>query len=229
LLAYATLPLGLALIIISGSVFGVVAARPLWSTSSLPLMFLISAVAAGSALLLLLTVLFWPSKNERDYVHLISILSRLTAWMLLAGIFSASIIGFTTLYGGSPTRTAAMQLILTGPFWWSFWILHVVLGVFVPVLIFFLRGDNPKWAGVGAFLATITFVAVTLNIVIPVLVTPEIQGLATAFVHPKLSFDYTPNLMEWQTILFIFGFGSLLFGLGWRILPIDKKMSEEHN
>ncbi|MBP6473290.1 MAG: polysulfide reductase NrfD, partial [Chloroflexi bacterium] len=50
LLAYLSLPMGLGLIIVSGSVFGVVAARPLWSTSSLPLMFLVSALAAGSGL-----------------------------------------------------------------------------------------------------------------------------------------------------------------------------------
>lgn len=223
LLAYLSLPIGLGLIIISGSVFGVVAARPLWNTSSLPLMFLISALAAGSGLILLLTVFFWPDKESTDYVEVVTRLSRITAWFLLAGVFAASVIGFTTLYGGSPSQTAAMQLILTGPFWWSFWIIHVSLGVFIPVLLLFIRGHQPKWAGVAAFFSVITFVAVTLNVVIPVLATPELQGLATAFVHPKLNFDYVPNLMEWQTILFIFGLGGVLYGLGLRWLPILEK------
>lgn len=223
LLAYLSLPMGLGLIIVSGSVFGVVAARPLWSTSSLPLMFLVSALAAGSGLILLLAVLFWPDKKSADYVEVVTRLSRITAWFLLAGIFSASVIGFTTLYGGNPSRTAAMQLILTGPFWWSFWIIHVLLGVFIPILLLFIQGHQPKWAGVAAFLSVITFVAVTLNVVIPVLATPELEGLAAAFVHSKLSFDYVPNLMEWQTILFIFGFGSVLYGLGLRWLPILEK------
>jgi len=223
LLAYLSLPMGLGLIIVSGSVFGVVAAQPLWSTSSLPLMFLVSALAAGSGLVLLLAVLFWPDKKSTDYVEVVTRLSRITAWFLLAGIFAASVIGFTTLYGGSPSRTAAMQLILTGPFWWSFWIIHVLLGVFIPILLLFIRGHQPRWAGVAAFLSVITFVAVTLNVVIPVLATPELQGLATAFVHPKLDFDYVPNLMEWQTILFIFGIGGVLYGLGLRWLPILEK------
>lgn len=224
ILAYLTLPMGLGLIIVSGSVFGVVAARPLWSTSSLPLMFLVSALAAGSGLLLLLVVLFWPEKKSPDYVEVVTRLSRITAWFLLAGVFAASIIGFTALYqGGDPAKATAMQLILTGPFWWSFWIIHVLLGVFIPILLLFLRGHQPKWAGVGAFLAVITFVAVTLNVVIPVLATPELEGLATAFTHAKLNFDYVPNIMEWLTILFVFGLGSFLYGLGLRFLPILEK------
>ncbi|MBK8988725.1 MAG: polysulfide reductase NrfD [Chloroflexi bacterium] len=224
LLAYLSLPIGMGLIIVSGSVFGVVAARPLWNTSSLPLMFLVSALAAGSGLLLLLTVLFWPDKESTDYVEVVTRLSRITAWFLLAGIFAASVIGFTTLYGGSPSRTAAMQLILTGPFWWSFWIIHVLLGVFIPILLLFIRGHQPKWAGVGAFLSVITFVAVTLNVVIPVLATPELEGLATAFHHTKLNFNYVPNVMEWLTILFVLGLGGVLYGLGLRWLPVMERM-----
>jgi molybdopterin-containing oxidoreductase family membrane subunit len=224
LLAYLTLPMGLGLIIVSGSVFGVVAARPLWNTSSLPLMFIVSALAAGSALILLLAVLFWPDKKHKDYVEVVTRLSRITAWFLLSGVFAASVIGFTALYqGGDPARANAMQLILTGPFWWSFWIIHVLLGVFIPILLLFLRGHQPKWAGVGALLAVITFVAVTLNVVIPVLATPELEGLATAFTHAKLNFNYVPNTMEWLTMLFVFGLGGVLYGLGLRWLPIVEK------
>jgi molybdopterin-containing oxidoreductase family membrane subunit len=186
-------------------------------------MFLVSSLAAGSGLILLLTVLFWPDKKSTDYVEVVTRLSRITGWFLLAGVFSASVIGFTTLYGGNPARTAAMQLILTGPFWWSFWIVHVLLGVFIPILLLFFRGHQPKWAGIAAFLSVVTFVAVTLNIVIPVLATPELEGLATAFVHAKLNFDYVPNLMEWQTILFVFGLGGVIYGLGLRWLPILEK------
>lgn len=224
-LAYLTLPMGVGLILVSGSVFGVVAARPLWNTSSLALMFLISALAAGSGLNLLLAVVFWPDKKSEDYVQVVARLSNITAWLLLTGVFAASVIGFSALYqGGNPSRSAAMQLILTGPFWWSFWIVHVLLGVVIPVLLLFLRGKQPKWAGVAAFLSVITFVAVTLNVVIPVLATPELQGLATAFTHSKLNFNYVPNLMEWMTMLFVFGVGGVLFGLGLRWLPVLEKM-----
>jgi protein NrfD len=219
-LAYLSLPMGLALIIVSGSVFGVVTARPLWNTSSLPLMFLISSLAAGSALLALMAVLFWPDKKAAEYREVVGRLARLTAWLLLGGAFAAGVIGLTFLYQGSPARAEALVLILTGPFWWSFWIVHILFGVFVPLLILFTQANKPVWVGVATALSVITFVAVTLNVVIPVLVTPELEGLALAYVDPKMSYDYVPNTVEWLLVTFIAGLGALFYGLGLRWLPV---------
>lgn len=224
-----TLPMGLALIFVSGSVFGVVAARPLWNASILPLMFFFSALATGANVLLLLTVVFWPDKSSADYRQVVQSIARLAAWLLLGGVFAAGVIAFTALYHGSPARTDALLLILTGPYWWSFWILHIVLGVLVPLFILFTASHRPAWVGLAALLSIVTFVTVTLNVVIPVLVTPEIEGLATAFVHPKLSLDYVPNLTEWMVIAFVFGLGGLIYGLGLRWLPVWPHSVEAHN
>lgn len=228
LLAYLSLPMGLALIIVSGSIFGVIATRPLWNTASLPLMFLISSLAAGSSLLTLLVVLFWPNKQDEHYRTIVRRLARLTSALLAGGIFAAGLIAFTMLYqgSGSPVRAEAINLILSGPFAWTFWGLHVVLGVLIPLILLITMPRNPLMVGIATFLSAITFVAVTLNIVIPILVTPDLQGLATAFNDPKLDVNYVPNLMEWLTLAFIFGFGSLLFGLGLRFLPLRPRHLE---
>jgi protein NrfD len=227
-LAYLSLPVGLALIIVSGSIFGVVAARPLWNTASLPLMFLISALAAGSSLLLLIVVVFWRDKTGEDYRAIVKRLALLTGILLITGVFAAGVIAFTILYksSGSPARVEAINLILTGPYWWSFWIVHILLGVLVPLAILFTVPHRPRLVGVAAFLSSATFVAVTLNIVIPVLVTPELQGLATAFVDPKLDPNYAPNLMEWMVIAFVFGIGGVIYGLGLRFLPLRSQHAE---
>lgn len=228
-LAYLSLPVGLALIIVSGSIFGVVAARPLWNTASLPLMFLISALAAGSGLLLFLVVVFWKDKTSDEYTTLIKRLAVITRTLLLVGVFAAGVIAFTMLYkgGGNPTRAEALNLILTGPYWWSFWIIHILLGVLIPLALLFTAPGKPVMAGIAAFLSSITFVAVTLNIVIPTLVTEELKGLSTAFVDPKLDLNYVPNLMEWMVLAFIFGIGSVIFGLGLRFLPLQSHHAEE--
>ena len=227
-LSFLSLPMGLALIIVSGSIFGVVAARPLWNTASLPLMFLVSALAAGSSLLLLLVVLFWPRKGSEEYKSIVSRMAKLTGALLVTGVFAASVIAFTILYtsSGGPSRVDALNLILTGPYWWSFWILHILLGVIVPLSILFTVPTTPRLVGIAAALSAITFVAVTLNIVIPVLVTPELEGLATAFVDPKLDPNYTPNMMEWMVISFVFGLGGLIYGLGLRFLPLKTHHAE---
>lgn len=227
-LSYLSLPVGLALIIVSGSIFGVVAARPLWNTASLPLMFLVSALAAGSSLLLLLVVVFWQNKNSEEYLALVKRLARLTSILLLAGVFAAGVIAFTILYtsSGNPARIEAINLILSGPYWWSFWIIHILLGVLIPLGILFSVPHKPRLVGIAAFLSAVTFVAVTLNIVIPVLVTPELKGLATAFVDPKLDPNYAPNMMEWMVIAFVFGVGGVIYGLGLRFLPLQSHRAE---
>ena len=228
LLALLSLPVGLTLIIVSGSIFGVVAARPLWNTASLPLMFLLSALAAGSGLLLFLVVVFWQDKKSSEYTALVNKLSVITRTLLLLGVFAAGVIAFTMLYkgGGNPTRAEALNLILTGPYWWSFWIVHILLGVLIPLVLLFIAPGKPLLAGIAAFLSSITFVAVTLNIVIPTLVTEELRGLSTAFVDPKLALDYAPNLMEWMVLAFVFGIGSVIFGLGLRFLPLQSQQTE---
>ena len=227
-LAYLSLPVGLALIIVSGSIFGVVAARPLWNTASLPLMFLVSALASGSSLILLLAVLFWPNKRADEYRQIIRQLSRLSSSLILGGVFAAGVIAFTILYNssGNPARLEALNLILSGPYWWSFWLVHILLGVAVPVVLLFFAKGRPLVAGIAAALNVITFVAVTLNVVIPALVTPEIEGLTNAFVDPKLNPHYVPNLMEWQVIAFVFGLGAVVYGLGHRFLPLRREHAE---
>jgi protein NrfD len=225
-LAWLSLPMGLALIVVSGSIFGVVAARPLWNTSVLPLMFFFSALASGGSLLLLLTVLFWPNKSDGAYRATVAQLARIVAGLLLLGVFAAGLIALTGLYQGGPSRVAALQLILTGPFWWSFWIVHLLLGIAIPLAVLISRPGNPLWVGVAAGLNAVTFLAVTLNIVIPVLVTPELHGLARAFVDPKLSFNYVPNLAEWLTMVFVIGLGALIYGLGFRWLPVKPGQAE---
>ncbi len=227
-----SLPLGLMLILVSGSIFGVVAARPLWNTSSLPLMFFISALAAGASLLLLIVTLFWKDTKSDEFAQLTQLLARIAGWLLLGGTFIAGVIAFTILYqgGGNLQRAAALQLILSGPFWWSFWIVHILLGVAVPVVIYFAFYKSRWLLMIGAALASITFVAVTLNIVIPTLVTEELTGLAAAYHHQKLSVDYVPNLNEWLVVTFVFGFGGVLYGLGLRFLPVlpkDTQANEE--
>lgn len=226
--SYLSLPMGLALIIVSGSIFGVIATRPLWNTASLPLMFLISSLAAGSGLLTLLVVLFWPDKQDEHYQQVIQRLARLTSILLAGGVFAAGVIGFTMLYqgSGSPVRSEGINLILSGPYAWSFWIVHILLGVLVPLVLMIAMPRKPLVVGIAAFLSTVTFVAVTLNVVIPVLVTPDLEGLATAFVDPKLDVNYVPNLVEWLMLVFIFGLGSLIYGLGLRFLPLQSHHQE---
>ncbi|HWQ29272.1 MAG TPA: hypothetical protein VNN12_09645, partial [Dehalococcoidia bacterium] len=66
----------------------------------------------------------------------------------------------------------------------------------------------------------VTFIAVRLNVVIPGLIVPELEGLDRAFVDHRLSFEYFPSVLEWLVLVFVASVGVALFYIGSRLLPL---------
>lgn len=212
------LPIGVALVTVVGSIFGVIAAQPLWNAVALPLTFLISAVVAGSALLTLLYVVAAPDKQSNEYRDTITLLGRVTFGLTLFGLFSAGINAWTAMYANIPAQANALRLTLTGPYWWSFWLVHLLLGIIVPLGILLWQRSSPRWVGVATALIVVTFVAVPLNIIIPSLALPEFDALRGAYSGPGLSFDYFPTLNEWLVSLWIVSLVCLGVLTGYRLL-----------
>jgi protein NrfD len=65
LLSYVSLPLGIALVVVAGSVFGVVMGRPTWQSSALPIMFLISSLVAGTGFLVFQYIWFFKERGTQ--------------------------------------------------------------------------------------------------------------------------------------------------------------------
>jgi molybdopterin-containing oxidoreductase family membrane subunit len=60
----------------------------------------------------------------------------------------------------------------------------------------------------GLFLL-IGYAAARILIVVPGQVAPMLPGLAEAFHGPKLTYDYSPSLMEWSVTSAVMGFAIL--------------------
>lgn len=219
-LSYLSLPLGVALVVTAGSVFGVVLARPAWQGSGLPLYFLLSALVAGAGLLTFQFVWFWPGKQDEDYLLTAQRLGQLLLGLLIVSLIATALIGLVILYPGVPAQAIALQLMLFSPFWWVFWIFHIGLGVIVPIALLLTRSRSARRIGVAAGLLILTFIAVPLNIVIPpqLVVGVVEQGLVIAYTGPGLLADYFPTLAEWLIILFALSFGFLVFLYGYHVL-----------
>lgn len=219
-LSYLGLPLGVALVVVAGSVFGVVLARPVWQGSVLPLYFLLSALVAGAGLLTFQFVWFWPGKRDAEYLATAQRLGGLLLGLLIIGLIAAALGGLVILYPGVPAQATALQLTLFGPFWWVFWVFHIGLGVIVPIVLLLTRTHTARRIGMAAGLLIITFIAVPLNIVIPPQLVVEVveKGLVIAYTGPGLLADYFPTLAEWLLTLFALAFGFLVFMYGYRVL-----------
>ena len=207
--------LGVAFPSQSGVFFGVVEAKPYWSSALLPVMFLSSAVACGAAVLLFV-LSFLPDTLESPPDRTMRYL-RFTAIGAVAAYFVMEFGEISiTLWSPAGHAREPVELILSGPFWWVFWLVHVGGGLVALALLVF--GRSRAALGAGAFVVATTFVSARLNVLIPGQSFPELEGLARAFTHPKLSFYYVATPMEYMVALFIAAVGTALVYAGMRVL-----------
>lgn len=210
-----------------GALFGVIGARLFWHATIYPLLFLSSALASGSALLTFLAAFWGPGRGTREHRDLVTLLGGITLGLLLLDLLFEFAEFSISLYATIPAAVQGFLLVLFGPYWWVFWIVHIGLGAVVPIAILATRRNQPIWAGAAGFLIAATFIAVRLNIVIPGLAFAEIRGLERAYADARLTFDYFPSLLEWQVSAFVASVGVAIFALGLWLLPIVTFHSKE--
>jgi protein NrfD len=201
-----------------GALFGVVAARPHWHSGMFPILFLLSALVSGGALLTVIAAIFQDGwRQNRDTV--LALGQMVLGLLLLDVLFQISEMLVAT-YGGIPGHIQGLKLVVGGPFWWVFWVWQLALGTLIPIWL--LAGPtrkDPRWVSLAGLLIAVGFLGVRLNIVIPGLAAEEIQGLSRAFASARMTTHYVPSLSEWLVTLGIVGLGLLLFGIGERLLP----------
>jgi molybdopterin-containing oxidoreductase family membrane subunit len=202
-----------------GSLFGVISSRPAWHGGLFPILFLVSALASGGALLVLVSAVFQDGlrRNRDTVLALGSLVLGLLAIDLLLTL-SETLVGF---YGNEPARIDNFKLIYGGPYWWVFWIWQLALGTLVPLVILVLPATrkNPGAVAAACGLIAVGFLAVRLNIVIPGLADEQLQGLTDVFSSDRVSTEYVPSTMEFLFTSGIIGIGLLLFGIGEWLLP----------
>lgn len=206
-----------------GALFGVLAARPHWHTGMFPILFLLSALVSGGALLMVIVAIFqdgWRANRE-----IVLALGQMVLGLLLLDVIFLISEMLVSFYGGVPGHIAAQKLIVAGPFWWVFWLWQMVIGTLVPVLllVFPTTRKDPRWVSLAGFLIAASFFGVRLNIVIPGLAAEEIRGLSQAFASARMTTYYFPSATEWLVTIGVVGLGLLLFGFGELLLPKEKE------
>ncbi len=212
-----------------GALFGVVVARPAWHSGLFPLLFLVSALVSGGGLLMGIYAWLAPNRGSVEHHNLLSDMGRL----VLALVFLDVIFTFAeysiALYGSIPGDVAPLIQVMTGQFWYVFWIGQVGLGMVAPIIL--LAFDRTRrssfWVGVAGFAIVLAFVGVRLNIVIPALSVPELRGLIEAVPSARMTAQYFPSMMEWFLSIGIMGLGLALFALGYTLLPVKPTGDKE--
>jgi protein NrfD len=230
-LSIISMPLGVALVVIAGSVFGVVMGRPSWQGSGLPVLFLVSALVAGTGLLTVQYIWFMRDRSG-EYLDLARRLGKLLLSFLIINLLVTVLSSIVILYPGVPAQATALYLTLFGPYWWVFWVVYLGFGVIVPIILLVTQTQTARRIGLAAGLLVTTFFAVALNIVIPTQLAIDSveKNLVTAFQGPGLRAEYFPTANEWLVTLFALAFGFLVFLFGFTVLrlrPHVEKTAEE--
>jgi molybdopterin-containing oxidoreductase family membrane subunit len=199
----------------TGVLFAVSKARPYWNSGLFPIIFVISAVLSGTALVMAVYVLrrkfFDGQPVDLDLLDRLGQL--LIAFVLTDAAFTAieSLIALTSL---EHVEVGTWLLIATGEMSWSFWLVMVGLGWVLPAILTSRRAwRRTPWLMVVAGLSVVVgIVGVRFNIVVPPLIMPVMEGLPAG--------DYLPTLVEWGTSVGIIGLGLAIYTLGAELLPL---------
>ncbi|MCA1802924.1 MAG: polysulfide reductase NrfD [Rhodothermaceae bacterium] len=229
-LTYISIPFGVLLIAVIGGLFGVVAARPFWNASVLPLMFFIASLIAGLGLLTVLHLLFSPRRGTEQYVETAQTLGRLFLGAMLIGAIASLANGLVIAYPNVPAYAEGLRMVLFGPFWWTIWIIHLGFGLLIPVVLLAFFRKNLTAIAIATGFYVLAFTMVPVNIIIPGLAypMPAMEGLREAFHHTKLSFGYTPSIVEWLVVLFAVGFSLFIFSIGYRYIIEPYFIEHQH-
>jgi len=213
-LSFLAVPFAIAFAGAEGALFGVVGARPLWESGLTPILFLVEGAMTGTAAVALGAFLL-EQLDEAKGLFLGRVLLALILSVLLLEWADYS----TVLYSGIPAKAEAVNTILFGPFWWVFWLIHLALGMIIPLLLIAFRPNSRLFMALGAALNLGTAVSTKLNLIIPALTQAELEGLEHAFTGPGLTFNYFPTIPEWALFIWIGSLAVLLFLGGSVLVP----------
>jgi len=226
--AFALLGLGISLLHQSslGATYGIVKSRPIWFKPSMPIMFIISAVAVGPALTMAVAiVLEWVTGKRAVPYNVLRTIARFSGFGLLVyGYIKLWDFMATTYYGN--TQAVAESLLLLNqrtPYTFSVWVVEVLLGIVVPVILFLTPRFNRNSANLvlGAGLAVIGLIVNRWNVTVSGLFVPLEYSPGTLYtLDPG---NYFPNLIEWGVAIGLIGYILLMITLGARYLPLFKE------
>ena len=229
---FALLGLGISLLHQSslGATYGIVKSRPIWFKPSMPIMFILSAIAVGPALTMSITfVLEWITGKRNIDHEILRAIARFSGFgLLIYGYIKFWDLAAITYYGRMPTVEQALYLLnQQTPYNFSFWVGEILLGIVIPATLFLVPrfNRNPALLVLGGFSAMIGIIINRWNVTVSGLFVPLAYSPGTQYVLPPG--NYFPNLVEWGIAIGIIGYALLMLTLGVKYLPLFKK-EEEH-
>jgi molybdopterin-containing oxidoreductase family membrane subunit len=229
----ALLGLGISLLHQSslGATYGIVKSRPIWFKPSMPIMFILSAVAVGPALTMAIAfIIEWITGKQTVPHDILRAIARTSGFTLLVyGYMKMWDLAALTYYGRTPAVANSLAALNQAtPYNFSFWVLEILCGIVVPVILFLhpKLNRNPAALVLGAGLAVMGLIVNRWNVTVSGLFVPVAYSPGTQYVAE--AGKYFPNLSEWGVALGVVGYAFLVLTLGVLFLPLFVREQKKH-
>jgi molybdopterin-containing oxidoreductase family membrane subunit len=221
----ALLGLGISLLHQSslGATYGIVKSRPIWFKPSMPIMFIVSAVAVGPALTMgIAYIIRWVTGKVTISDDILRSIARFSGFALLVyGYIKLWDFLAVSYYGRSPAVDEALFILnQQTPYNFAVWVGEILLGIVVPAILFLVPrfNRNPVNLVLGSLLATMGIVINRWNVTVSGLFVPLSYSPGTLYELDPV--NYFPNIVEWGIAILIIGYGLTMLTLGTRFLPL---------
>jgi len=203
-----------------GATYGVLKARPIWYRPDLSVLFMISAMAGGPSLTVLVTMLaarLYPRIQIND-----TILEKITnfiAWVLIGYLYFRFWDALSMTYTYMPGRTEGLRVLTKGILSFNFWVWEIILGAVVPIVILrsqrFRKQPVLRMIALGLVVAGVVAyrwdTTISGQLVLLTYLPNEIVARYT---------NYFPSFIEFLSGIGVIAYGALAVTLGIRYLNI---------
>ena len=209
-----------------GATYSVLSGRAIWFKPSLPVMFIISAVAGGMSLTMLASMIVGQLRNVQYLTPAVCAATTRTIGFITLGYLYIKVWDWasTSYYSNAPATAGILsRLNATTPYTTTFWGVEILLGGLIPALILLLP-NLCKRRGLVMLALSLVVMSVVLNrwnITLSGLVAPP--EWSPGILGNVIAVSYFPSWVEIGVGLGIVAYAFLGFTLGVRYLGIYPK------
>jgi molybdopterin-containing oxidoreductase family membrane subunit len=201
----------------TGSIFGVVKAREMWNTPMLPVHFVISAIASGFALVILIAII--TSKAEKrellgdeTYDHM----GKLLAFFVLLTVFLDFFDYFILRYSAKLEAMETWHIITTR--YITTFVLNIGGLVVAFIMLLFKRFRTANGLMFVTILVQVAIISYRINLVSVGQLAPLFPGMGEIY--------YIPTFSEITVAIGIVALVTLLYTVLSNILPVEETVQE---
>jgi molybdopterin-containing oxidoreductase family membrane subunit len=203
-----------------GGTYGVVIGRSFLFRATIPLLFIISAVAGGIAFTVHVTLIVqWIKRQTLVPTQVLFEAGQIAGAVLLFYLYMRFWDTTAGNYGYVPGTSEAFDTLMVGPFAVTFWTWEIVLGGLLASYLL-IRARNRQSITmliIGSGLAMFGVVANRWD-------TTMLAFTQPLSIHPPVTeplvTSYTPAISEWAIAIGILAGLTLIFSLGMRFIPV---------